>query len=305
MRYSAMSQPREFTQADLTNFKPLHAQFVGIDSDGCVFPTMEIKQKQCFHKLIITQWHLEKIEKQLRETAEFVNLYSKQRGTNRFPCLLKTIELLHERPEVTAAGVKLPEFRSLKQFIASGVPLSNQELEKVVRQTGDTELAAILDWSMAVNAEIARTVQKIAPFQWARESLDAIRQNADAICVSQTPTEALMREWQENSLSDYVAIIAGQELGSKAEHLQMAAQNKYAPDNILMIGDAPGDLKAAQSVNGLFFPINPGHEASSWELFHKEAFGKFISGTYRGSYEKALITEFDKLLPATPPWRTN
>ena len=297
-----MSRAPAFHKDDLVNLKRAHDAFVGIDSDGCVFPTMEIKQKQCFHKLIVSNWRLEKIEKYVREAAEFANLYSRYRGRNRFPCLFLSIDLLRDRPEVLASGVKLPVFTSLQKFIDSGVPLGNPELEKLARETGDRELASILKWSKDVNAEIARTVKNVPPFKWVRESLDKIRARADAICVSQTPTEALVREWQEHGLMDYVQVIAGQELGTKHEHLQLAAQGHYPADRILMIGDAPGDLGAVQGVNGHFFPINPGHEEASWERFHREAFKKFLNGTYGGAYEKVLIAEFNQLLPDTPPW---
>ncbi len=291
---------RHYTKSDLENFQPRHASFVGIDSDGCVFPTMEIKQKQCFHKLIIAHWGLEKIEKYVRETAEFVNLYSRHRGQNRFPCLLLTMELLRERPEASAAGVSLPDLTSLKRFIDSGVPLSNGELEKAAAATGDPGLARVLAWSLAVNAEIARTVKNVAPFPWARESLEKIQGHSDAICVSQTPTEALVREWEENGLLEYAAIIAGQELGTKAEHLQMAAGGRYPPDKVLMIGDAPGDYRAAQAVQACFYPINPGGEAASWQRFHNEAYDKFLAGEYLGAYADRLIAEFERLLPDTP-----
>ena len=291
-----------FTQADLLNFQPRHTSFVGIDSDGCVFPTMEIKQKQCFHKLIVAHWHLEKIEKYVRESAEFVNLYSRHRGQNRFPCLLMAIDLLRDRPEVLAAGVSLPDFNALKRFIESGVPLSNAELEKAAA-TGDPELKQVLAWSLAVNAEIARTVKNVPPFQWVRESFDKIRQNSDAICVSQTPTEALVREWEENHLMQYAAVIAGQELGTKAEHLQMATRGRYPPEKVLMIGDAPGDFRAARAVKACFYPINPGHEDASWDRFYNEAYDKFLAGEYGGEYENRLIAAFDQLLPDTPPWK--
>ena len=297
-----MKQHRGITRDDLIHFKPQHETFVGIDSDGCVFPTMEIKQRQCFHKLIVSQWRLEKIERYVRESAEFANLYSKYRGRNRFPCLFLCIDLIRNRPEVLASGVKLPAFTSLKKFIESGVPLGNPALEKLARETGDEELASILKWSKDVNAAIFRTVKNVPPFKWVRESLDQVRAQADAICVSQTPTEALVREWQAHDLMDYVKVIAGQELGTKQEHLQMAAQGRYPADRILMIGDAPGDFSAAQGVHGHFFPINPGHEEASWERFQKEAFNKFMHGTYGGVYEEALIEEFNQLLPETPPW---
>ena len=158
-----MAQAPAFTRADLLNLQPAHATFVGIDSDGCVFDTMEIKQKRCFHGLIVSHWHLEPIEKYVRESAEFVNLHSRWRGQNRFPCLLRSIDLLRDRPEVIASGVKLPTFDSLRAFMASGVPLGNPELEKAVRDTGDPELASLLRWSKAVNGEVASKVGSVQP----------------------------------------------------------------------------------------------------------------------------------------------
>ena len=298
-----MTPSAVFTKANLLQLKPRHTTFVGIDSDGCVFPTMEIKQKQCFHSLIVSHWHLEPLEKYVREAAEFINLYSKFRGQNRFPCLLMTFDFLRERPEVTASGVELPDTTALKKFIDSGVPMGNPTLEKIVAETKDPDLASVLKWSKDVNVLIERTVKNVPPFRWVWESLEKIRVNSDAICVSQTPTEALVREWQEHSLMKYVEVIAGQELGTKGEHLAMATHDRFTGDRILMIGDAPGDMKAARSVKAHFFPVNPGHEDASWECFYKEAYDRFLKGTYGGDYEAGLVRTFESLLPDTPPWK--
>jgi hypothetical protein len=96
--------------------------------------------------------------------------------------------------------------------------------------------------------------------------------------------------------------IAGQEMGKKAVHLELAAKGRYAPDHILMIGDAPGDLKAARAVDALFYPINPGQEEASWQRFYDHAVHRFLAGDYAGSYERNLIEDFERLLPSTPPW---
>ena len=69
-----------------------------------------------------------------------------------------------------------------------------------------------------------------------------------------------------------------------------------------MIGDAPGDGKAAARVGALFYPIMPGHEAESWIRLRDEAIGKFLSHTYAGPYQQRLLTEFDACLPDNPPW---
>ncbi|MCX7005786.1 MAG: HAD hydrolase-like protein [Kiritimatiellaeota bacterium] len=290
-------------QSALIQFVPHHDAFVGLDSDGCVFPTMELKQKQCFHAEIISHWQLEKIERPLRDCAEFVNLYSRWRGQNRFPALLMTFELLAVRADVRASGVKLPDTAALKNFIASGLSLSNAALEKEVDRTGDGELVRLLLWSLAVNANVERLVKNIAPFRGVRECLEKIRASADLIVVSQTPEEVLVREWQTSGLAPFPALIAGQELGTKTEHLQLAAGKKYAADRVLMIGDAFGDLHAARAAGTLFFPINPGHEEKSWQRLHDEAFKIFLAGAYAGAYEAALIAEFESLLPEFPPWK--
>ncbi|MCA1808924.1 MAG: hypothetical protein ABR497_09800 [Kiritimatiellia bacterium] len=79
---------------DVFNDLRMQDCLVGIDSDGCVFPTMEIKQRQCIHPLIIKHWHLDPLAPLVRETAAFVNLYSRSRGSNRFVALCRTMELL-------------------------------------------------------------------------------------------------------------------------------------------------------------------------------------------------------------------
>jgi len=72
---------------------------------------------------------------------------------------------------------------------------------------------------------------------------------------------------------------------------------------MLMIGDAPGDLKAARSNHALFYPIVPGHEEAAWERFFKEGLDRFFAGTYAGAYETRLICKFEASLPERPPWQ--
>ena len=167
----------------------------------------------------------------------------------------------------------------------------------------DPELDKAIAWTKGVNATIADLVHGVPPFPYVRESLEALQKQADMVVVSATPGEALTREWEEHDIAKYARVIAGQELGTKKQHLAMAAKGKYPSDHILMIGDAPGDMEAARANGALFFPINPGHEEVSWERFSKEGLGKFFAGKFAGAYEAALIAEFEKLLPDTPPWK--
>jgi len=289
----------------LAELKPEHAFFIGIDSDGCAFDTMEIKHKECFTPQIIKHWGLQPISKYAREAAEFVNLYSKWRGINRWPALVMVFDLLSERPEVQARGVVPPRALCIREFMASGVPLSNDGLKQYMAEHPDLELETAMAWSNGVNAAIADMVHGVPPFPYLRESLAYLVDKADMIVVSATPQEALAREWEEHDIARYVRVIAGQEMGTKAEHLALAAgaKGKYAPDHVLMIGDAPGDMKAARANDALFYPINPGYEDKSWRQFYEEGMHRFLAGEYAGEYEARLIAEFEKLLPAQPPWK--
>jgi phosphoglycolate phosphatase-like HAD superfamily hydrolase len=287
----------------LAKLEPNLGFFIGIDSDGCAFDTMEIKHKECFCPNIIKHWELQPVSKYAREAAEFVNLYSKWRGINRWPALVMVFDLLRERPEVSARGVKPPEAPRLREFIADDAyPKSNDGLKAYMAEHGDPELDRALAWTLGVNASIEDMVHGVPPFPYVRESLAFLEDKADMIVVSATPLEALTREWLEHDIAHFVRVIAGQEMGKKSEHLALAARGKYPPDRILMIGDAPGDMKAARANNALFYPINPGREEASWARFYDEAVHRFLAGEYEGAYEADLIAEFDSLLPEVPPW---
>ena len=292
-----MSDPAEQLKA----FQPTKDFFVGIDSDGCVFDSMEIKHKECFVPMFIKHFGLQPVSKYAREVWEFVNLYSKTRGINRFPALSNALNFLKDRPEVQARNVQIPSSDAVDEWIARETKLGNATLEAEVKG-GNNNLDLVYEWSTAVNAQVEDIVHGVPPFPLVRESFEKIGEKADAMCISQTPVDALQREWGENQLDGYIAMIAGQEMGTKTEHLKFAAASKYEANRILMIGDAPGDFKAAKSNFALFYPINPGHEEASWQRLYDEALDKFFNEEYAGAYEDSLVAEFNQCLPENPPW---
>jgi len=292
----------EFSKNSLINLKKEHEFFVGIDSDGCVFDSMELKQKECFIPVIIREWELQAISKYVRETSEFVNLYSKWRGANRFPALIKTFELLKIRDEVKRRSVEIPDLEHLQEFVGSGLPLSNNSLEKVVEENNNEILKRTLKWSREVNNAVNDMVKNVPLFPFVKEVLQKLQGKVDCIVVSGTPYEALVKEWEDNKISQFIKLLAGQEMGSKKEHLEFATKNRYDDNHILMVGDSPGDLKAAKANNALFYPIIPGNEEKSWEKLYNESIDMFLNEKYEGKYEEDLINKFKKLLPERPPW---
>lgn len=292
----------------VSQFSPNHARLVGIDSDGCVFDSMEIKHKECFCPRFIQYFSLQPVSRAARECWEFVNLYSISRGSNRFRTLLRSLDLLANRPVVAERAVSVPRLPVLREWISTSGALSTEALRYHTERfpTGSPqreELELVLRWSDAVNATVREIVTGLPPFPGVRESLAALADHADLVVISQTPEETLLREWEEHDLARYVAVIAGQEQGSKTEHLQIyAGKSRYTDGEIVMIGDAPGDYDAALAVGARFFPVIPGAEAESWRRFNTEAIPMLLDGGWDKSYTTELFADFSRALPEEPLW---
>ncbi len=285
----------------LESFEPKHDFLVGIDSDGCVFDSMEIKQKECFCPAFIKAFGLQPVSKYAREVWEFVNLYSKTRGCNRFPAIADALDYLRDRSEVRARDVVIPETGALREWIGRESTLGNATLEAEIAG-GNREMEIFMTYSLDANERVADIVKGVPPFPLVREVLAKMTEQADLIVVSQTPHEALVREWSEHGIDGPIQLIAGQELGTKTEHIQRVSNGRYAPDRILVIGDAPGDMKAAKANDALFYPILPGAEEASWKRLFEEGVDRFFAGRYAGAYETERIADFDRCLPERAPW---
>ena len=282
------------------DYVPEKEYLVGIDSDGCAFDTMELKHKECFIPALINHYNLQGVSKYAREAAEFVNLYSKSRGINRFKALVEQLDWLGRRTEVKARNVKVAKPEGGLNWIQQESKLGNPALEAAVEATGDPDLKKALSWSRDVNQAVANMVRGVPPFPYVKDCLEKLAGVADMLVISATPNEALEAEWEEHGIARFVRAICGQESGSKAETL--AAARHYGEHQSLMIGDAPGDHKAAVANKCLFFPINPGNEEASWKRLLDEGIDRFLSFTFAGDYQQELLDDFSQYLPANPSW---
>ena len=288
----------------LRDMEKRHDFLVCIDSDGCILDNMELKHKECFCPATVNVWELQSVSRYAREAAEFVNLYSRTRGTNRFPAVIRTLELTSARPEVRERGYALPDLAPLKDWCRATPVLSAAALEEYARSHDD--LAPVLrqaaQWSREVDANIAHIVRHISPFPHVKDAIRHLGQFADIVIVSATPHDALVRELGECGIDRLVTAIAGQELGTKAECIRKAMADRYAPERVLKIGDAASDFAAATENGVLFHPIVPGRESGSWKRLCGISADRFFDGTFRGEYMGALTDEFFSVLLETPPW---
>lgn len=287
------------------NMKKTKDYLVCIDSDGCLLDNMELKHKECFCPATVNIWNLQSVSKYARECAEFVNLYSRTRGTNRFPAVVRTLELLYERPEVKERGLVMPDLTPLKDWIETTPVLGAVALEQYSRSHEGLSpvLMQAARWSREVDANIAHIVRNISPFPFVRQAIMKLREFADVMVVSATPSEALERELNACDLAHLMTCIAGQDLGTKSQLIHKAMEGRYKPDHVLKIGDAPGDFKAARDNGVLFNPIVAGKERESWKNILEVSADKFRVGSFSGEYQQKLIEDFFANLKETPPWK--
>lgn len=286
----------------IKNLKPSSQYFVGVDSDGCIFDSMEIKHRECFCPAFIDHFELQPVARYAREAWEFVNLYSRTRGLNRFHCIILALDLLSRHEQVRKRGFTPMKLPGLEAWVQRETRLSNPALEIVAVKTEDPDLIRALKWSRDVNSAVKKIVHGVKPFFAARQSLEILRSKADVMVVSQTPVESLYKEWAEHGVDHYILVMAGQEIGTKAEQILLATRGRYKSEHILMIGDSLGDLAAAQDSGAFFYPIIPGQEDDSWIRFRDEGIKRFFSGCYTKSYEASLAADFDAALPAHASW---
>jgi len=296
---------QHITLENLRQHRPQKDYFVSLDSDGTIFNSMQLKHKDCFLGALIRVFGLSSITHEVHLVWNYVNIYSNTRGTNRFKALILTFDYLRKFKRVQQLNIQLPPLKVLEEWVLSSQSLSNESLEQLVADLPKKEkktIKTVLEWSEEINRMVKAAVFNLSPIGGSLKAMDFLNAYADLVVISGTPIDTLHREWSENNIKSKVLYIGGQETGTKTEMLIAVAKEKYAQDKILIIGDSPGDLIAAQSVNALFFPILQSKEEESWHNFNSEGCEFFLNGVYTGSYQNEQINQFKSSLDNTPPW---
>lgn len=254
-----------------------------IDSDGCAIDSMDIKHFTAFGPCAIDVWSLGEWKDDLLSYWNEVNLYSKTRGINRFLGLEKLLCRVDEKyRKIDGLDEYRTWCRTTKVYSPSALPAE-----------GDIFIKA-RDWSDRVNAKVATLGPEIKPFDGVKEALEAVRESSDIAIVSSANTKAVMKEWTEFGLMQYVDHFMSQDAGTKTECIAKLLNMGYG--NVVMIGDAPGDLAAADSNGVSFFPIITGKEKESWAEVRTLLLPAFTSNSYKGEYELRKRAEFEESL---------
>lgn len=263
---------------------------VCVDSDGCAMDTMEIKHRKCFAPEMINTWNLFEKEEYILNLWYDLNLYTQTRGINRFKGLAETFKIISKE------NIEIEDLDSIINWVETTNELSNQSLVREIEKSNSKGLKMAHEWSLNVNKSIEELPKGDEAFENVGEGLEALSKIVDIAVVSSANGEALNDEWGRHDYIKFLRALLGQEAGTKQHCIAQLKTKGYDTNNILMVGDAPGDLQAAQKNNVRYYPILVGKEGLCWERLVNEAVPKLMNGIFDEAYQNQLIKEFNDSL---------
>jgi soluble P-type ATPase len=233
---------------------------IAIDSDGCVFDNMTAKHNQCFGPALIDEWNLQSAQVSVQARWNQINLYSSTRGINRFLAILKFWQTV--RDDELPSGYHKPNLDRLEHLANHNASLSVQVIEEALSEASDAGLCSALKWHARVNQYVSERATTGECFHQAKSFIQSLADQCHVYVVSSANASTIKHEWDAAGISSQVKDFITQERMSKSDFL--SAAKKGGAQDVLMIGDSPGDLYAAQSSDVFFYPILPGDESGSW-----------------------------------------
>lgn len=275
----------------MIKFNKEHKYLICIDSDGTIMDTMTIKHYKCFGPCFIDVFNFIDQKEDILNEWNRINLFSLTRGINRFEGLKTILEYIKNKYNDEIEG-----FEIFSLWVETTKKLGNDSLKEEINKYPDNIcLNKALKWSEEVNKNIA-LLPLGKPFEYVKETLLTLSNFADLVGVSSANPAAVKKEWQENDLMKYFKYVACQDEGSKTFIIKEAIKQGYKKSDVIMLGDALGDLKSAHENEVYFYPITPKHECEYWKKLNNEVSLLIKNDKYKKEVETIYINEFLTIL---------
>ena len=225
---------------------------------------------------MVEEWELAEWKDEILARWNEINLYTITRGINRFKGLALALH------EISGKYTAIEGVDRLVSWAETAPELSNGALKTVIAENPEeTIFSKALSWSVKVNEAInSLPDEEKLPFPLVKEALELAHGQADVAIVSSANLGAVLEEWSQHGLLDHVDVVMSQNDGSKAYCIAELIKKGYDKECVLMCGDAPGDLAAAEKNDVFFYPILVRHEKESWAEFMSEGLSRLINGSY-------------------------
>lgn len=249
--------------------------------------TMDIKHITCFGPCMVEEWGLEQWKNEILNRWNEINLYSMTRGINRFKGLALALSEINEK------YVKIDGVDGLIEWANNAKELSNGALTIKVNESDNVCLKKALNWSASVNERIKLIPEENKlPFALVKDALTYAHKFADVAIVSSANLDAVLEEWEKHRLLEHVDIVLSQNVGSKAFCIAELLKKGYDKANVVMCGDAPGDLQSAKTNGVYFYPILVKDEKASWQEFINLGLNNLLNNVYGGEYQAKKENQF-------------
>lgn len=227
-----------------------------VDSDGCAMDTMNIKHFSCFGPCFADIYAIKENRQQVLDRWNTINLFEITRGINRFMGFATILKELY------------PDDKDVDEFNVwahSAKELSEQAVLKAYESNGSDVFRKAYEWSREVNKAIVALPDDVKnAFVGVKEALICAKDNFDIAIVSSANYAAVVEEWERCGLLQHTDVITTQTDGSKAHCIAELLNKGYDKQNVIMCGDAEGDLKASETNGVMFYPILVNKEQQCW-----------------------------------------
>lgn len=253
----------------LSEFKKSKKYLLCVDSDGCAMDTMNIKHIKCFGPKFVKTFKITKNTQDVLDRWNEINLYQITRGINRFKGLAQILCELYPKDV---------DYAIFKEWTDSAKELSEAAVQKKIEEGGGNVFRKALLWSQTTNVAIKMLPDdKKNAFYGVREALKKAGKDFDIAIVSSANFAAVTEEWERCGLLELTDCVTTQQDGSKAHCIAELIKKGYDPADVVMVGDAEGDMQAADTNGVSFYPILVNHEVESWQRIN-EVLTDFING---------------------------
>jgi phosphoglycolate phosphatase-like HAD superfamily hydrolase len=257
-----------------------------VDNDGTVMDTMLLKHKFAIAPAFFETYKVQDFDGKKMDHWLKTNLFTKNRGVNRFLALDEMIDYL---------GIGSVDQEDYKTWLKNTNHMSISSLkEELDKKTNSISLNLAYKWSMLVNDYLSN-LEKPQIFNNAYDVLKKYHNIVDFVGVSTANIKALTSDWTEGKVIDFFKSLGSQEDGVKSLIISNLIKKGYKKENILMVGDANGDYIAAMDNNIKYFPMIPGQEDDSW-LELDNAIEKLMNHNFDEEYQEKLLENYNKAL---------
>ncbi len=255
--------------ATLNEFAKNKKYLLCVDSDGCAMDTMNIKHFKCFGPCFADVYGITENRQSILDRWNQINLFEITRGINRFRGFATILKELYPKDK---------DILAFDTWTLSAKELSEKTVLQAYESTCNEVFKKAYDWSRAVNNAInSLSDDEKNAFDGVKQALIYAKSNFDVAIVSSANYAAVVEEWQRCCLYENVDVITTQSDGSKAHCIAELIKKGYDKQNVIMCGDAEGDLIAAESNGVTFYPILVNQEQKSWNNL-PQFLDRFVNG---------------------------